>query len=188
MFLGEELCRDEDQLRIAKEYAINMAIAAAVLRLAPYFSRKVVHWVLPHCRRLRAQKAEARRKINSVLEERRRIEQENCAADQPVLPYNDAIEWVEKEAKTRNLTLDQADVHLAMSLAALNTTADLLEQVMLDLAQHPEIFQPLREEIVRSIRSSGGWTKTSMYDMKLLDSVIKESQRVKPMSIRKLLF
>ena len=186
VFLGEELCRDEDQLRVSKGYAIDMFIAAAVIRLAHLFSRKVLHYYLPPCRKLRALKAEVRRRIYSVLEKRRRIERTNCAADRPVLPYNDTLEWGEKEAKTRNVTLDQATFQLGMSMAAAHTTSDLFAQVMLDLAQHPEMFQPLREEIIRSDRG-GGWTKSSVYDKKLLDSVIKESQRMKPLSSRKLL-
>ena len=125
---------------------------------------------------LRAQFAEARRVITLVIEERRRIEQANRAAGRPALEFNDALEWAENEADSK--------FQLMISMAAIHTTTDLLEQVMLDLAQHPEILQPLREEIIQSLHNSG-WKKTSLNNMELLDSVIKESQRMKPAAISK---
>ena len=53
---------------------------------------------------------------------------------------------------------------------------------MLHLAQHPEIFQPLPDEVVQLLRRHR-WKKTSLYDTKLLGSVIRDSQRLKPSSI-----
>ncbi|GKT94041.1 cytochrome P450 [Colletotrichum tofieldiae] len=50
---------------------------------------------------------------------------------------------------------------------------------MLDLASHPELFQPLRQELVR-VLGAEGLKKTALYNLKLMDSVIKESQRMKP--------
>lgn len=37
----------------------------------------------------------------------------------------------------------------------------------------------MREEIIRVI-TEHGWRKTSLYNLKLMDSVLKESQRLKP--------
>ena len=186
VFLGKELCRNEDWLRITKEYAVNVFIAAMNLRLYPRFSRKVVHWFLPKCRNLRAQFAEAQRVITTLLEERRRTKQANRAAGLAVPLYNDAVDWFEHEAEIRGMTYNPAKMQLGLSLAAIHTTSDLLEQVMLDLAQHPEIISPLRKEIAQSLRD-GGWKQTSLCNMKLLDSVMKESQRMKPITIGELL-
>ena len=36
-----------------------------------------------------------------------------------------------------------------------------------------------------TVLGEGGWTKTSLHNMKLLDSVIKESQRTKPIGLGK---
>ena len=187
VFLSEKLCRNNEWLQIIKEYTINLFFAALELRLYPRFSRKVVHWFLPKCKMLRAQFAEARRVITLVIEERRRIKQANRAAGRPALEFNDALEWAENEAEAMGVPCDEAKFQLMISIAAIHTTTDLLEQVMLDLAQHPGILQPLQEEIIQSLRNSG-WKKTSLYNMKLLDSVIKESQRMKPAAISKSLF
>ena len=63
---------------------------------------------------------------------------------------------------------------------------DLVTQVIYDLAQNPEIIEPLRKEII-DVLTEGGWKKTSLYNLKLMDSVIKETQRLKPLECGKAL-
>ena len=94
--------------------------------------------------------------------------------------FNDAIDWVEETAK--GCAYDAAIVQLGYSLAAIHTTSDMITQVLFDLCEHSELIQPLRQEIV-SVLSEDGWKKTSLYKLKLMDSVIKESQRLKPVTM-----
>jgi cytochrome P450 len=49
------------------------------------------------------------------------------------------------------------------------------------LATFPEYIQPLREEVDEVIKSEG-WTKTGLDQMHKIDSFIKESQRLSPLS------
>ncbi|KAJ4245530.1 hypothetical protein NW762_014039 [Fusarium torreyae] len=53
---------------------------------------------------------------------------------------------------------------------------------MIELARNPRYIKEIRQEVVQ-ILLSGGWKKTSLAKMKLLDSAIKEAQRLKPGSI-----
>ena len=53
---------------------------------------------------------------------------------------------------------------------------------MTDICKNPEILADVRREMVQVLRD-GGWKKTSLFNMKLLDSVIKESLRLKPTGI-----
>lgn len=53
---------------------------------------------------------------------------------------------------------------------------------MLQIARHPEIFQPLRDEVVE-VLGKQGLQKISLYNLKLMDSVFKEAQRLKPILI-----
>ena len=69
-------------------------------------------------------------------------------------------------------------------MAAIHTTTDLLTETMQNIMLHPELVLELREEIV-NVLSADGWKKTSLYNLKLLDSVIKESQRLRPAAFRK---
>ncbi|KAL1969929.1 hypothetical protein VTN77DRAFT_7439 [Rasamsonia byssochlamydoides] len=68
---------------------------------------------------------------------------------------------------------------LMMSFSAIHTSADLITQTIFDLAEHPEMIEPLRKEIV-TVLSEHGWRKTSLYKLKPMDSVVKETQRLKP--------
>ncbi|KAG6288684.1 hypothetical protein E4U46_003091 [Claviceps purpurea] len=64
--------------------------------------------------------------------------------------------------------------HLSFTQAAF--------KVMLDIACNPELVEPLRKEII-SVLGVAGWSKHSLYQLKLMDSVLKESQRLKPIAI-----
>lgn len=74
---------------------------------------------------------------------------------------------------------------IGLSLVAIHTTSDLLQEVMIRITQRPELFQVLRKEIVE-VLGRDGLKKTALYNLKIMDSVIKEAQRLKTNSLRKL--
>ncbi|KAH0404853.1 hypothetical protein KCU89_g710, partial [Aureobasidium melanogenum] len=182
VFLGKELSRNPKWLRITKSYTMNMFIAATELRMYPCWTRRFVHWVLPRCRDLRGLFNEARETIEHFIKEREQLKNSAQATEDAVPIFNDAIEWAATEARAENVAFDEAKFQLAMSVAAIHTTADLLTQVILDLAKNPDTIIHIREEIQKCLRAHG-WTKAAFYNMQLCDSVIKESQRLKPASI-----
>lgn len=178
VFLGDEGARNEAWLKITTEYTKTAYIAAYLLRLWPPALRPIVHWVLPPCRKLRSQVAEARRILVGVIEARRAAKAEG----RPDPEYNDAIAWFEQDVQERDSRYDPVVAQLILSQAAIETTTDLLTQTILDIAQNQEVVEPMRREITQVIRE-GGWKKSSLYDMKLVDSVLRESQRLKPLAM-----
>ncbi|KAF9878114.1 cytochrome p450 monooxygenase [Colletotrichum karsti] len=172
IFYGERLGRNMDWLHTVVGYVETSVFAMQDMRMWPEFTRHIVTWFLPRPQKLRAYIKEAEKFVN---EERRLRSQES-----PKVEYNDAIEWYDEMANGQKYkpTLGQ----LMLGAVAIHTTADLVAQAMYDIMQHPELIQPLREEIIQTI-SEGGWKKTSLYNMKLMDSVLKESQRLKPNQI-----
>lgn len=54
---------------------------------------------------------------------------------------------------------------------------------MLDLAVHTEVLEPLRQEIETVLTAEGGFSKAAFHKMRLLDSVLKECQRMKPAAV-----
>jgi hypothetical protein len=56
---------------------------------------------------------------------------------------------------------------------------------MYDLAAYPEYIQPLRDEICAVAGEDGVLKKTSLLKLKKMDSVMKESQRMHPLSLSK---
>ncbi|KAH8768210.1 cytochrome P450 [Diaporthe sp. PMI_573] len=170
IFLGEPLCRDEAWLELATQYATTGWNAANELRDWPKPLRPLVHWFLPLCTKARAQVKEARAIIGPYAEERRRLRAEGHK-------FNDALEWFEEASK--GAPYDPAIAQLILSLAALHGTTDLICQVMTQIAKHPELIEPLRTE-ARSVIEVSGLTQKGLYQMKFMDSFVKECQRMKP--------
>lgn len=90
------------------------------------------------------------------------------------------MEWMEECAKGRSY--DPAMAQLSISVAAIHTTSDLLTRVLLDICRRDELIQELRQEIITVVKEEG-WKKTTLYKLKLMDSVVIESQRLKPISV-----
>ncbi|KAK2594258.1 hypothetical protein QQS21_008037 [Conoideocrella luteorostrata] len=176
VFLGSELCRNEQWLRVTREYTVASFSSAEQMRLWPAPLRRIASYFHPGCRHAASLLKEARQCMEPVLERRKR---ERASGN--YIPYNDAIEWFEAAAANGD-EYDPVFAQLILSAAAIHTTTDLLCQVIGDLAQNPEFIEPLRQESIQSL-SEGGWKKTTLYNMKLMDSCIKESQRMKPVSL-----
>ena len=67
------------------------------------------------------------------------------------------------------------------SLALQGTT-----HALFDLAANPEYLDPIREE-VDEVTKREGWSKSAIDQMHKLESFLKESQRLHPTGIGKLL-
>lgn len=174
LFLGDELCHDTNWLRITTTYTHHITKAALELKRWPAFLRPLVIRVLPHGRALISLVHEAETVMGDVLKKRQALK---ATGESP--EYTDAIEWFEQVAKGRSY--NPVHVQLTLSFVAIHTTADLLTQVMFDLAQHPEYIEPLRQEVIK-VLGEQGWRKTSLYNLKLMDSVLKEVQRLRPIN------
>ncbi|GAP87065.1 putative cytochrome p450 [Rosellinia necatrix] len=179
VFVGKELARNEDFLEIVKGYTVHTMAAMIKLSRYPVNIRPYIGWLFPECRRVRDYYSRTQKLIDPVVKKREEAKRAALAAGQQAPIYNDALEWIEQESMGRKTEYDPATFQLIVSTVAINTTTDLLQSVMVDLIQHPETMQAVRDEIVRILRADG-WQKSSLYNMKLLDSVMKETQRMRP--------
>ncbi|GKU08125.1 cytochrome p450 monooxygenase [Fusarium langsethiae] len=177
VFLGEKICRNEEWLKTAKAHAAGVFTAGYELRLWPAPIRPIIHWFLPRCREARAQVGKARDIIMPIVMERRAEKLQRESQGKPAPEYNDAIYWFERA--TGGKGYDPVGAQLALSFSSIYTTTDLVCQVLINIAQNPEILEPLRDEI-RSVIGDKGWQSNSLFNMRLLDSVMKETQRLKP--------
>ncbi|GES61623.1 cytochrome P450 [Aspergillus terreus] len=180
VFLGEQICRNPDWLRITVNYTVDSFIAAQDLRLWPKPLRPLVANFLPSCRKIRSELREAAEIITPVLEERRKAKETQVRVGRTPERYVDAMQWMEESAQVR--PYDPAVTQLSFSLAAIHTTSDMLTQALFDLCGKDDLIKELREEIVTVIQGED-WKKTTLYKLKLMDSVLKESQRLKPVNI-----
>lgn len=169
VFLGEEVCRNAEWLDISVNYTLDIFGAINALRKWPPILRPVIHWFLAPARKLRQRVQVARRIIQQEMERR----QEEPKAREP-----DALDWLHEVAAGR--PLDVTTAQIGLTLVTIHTTSNLLTNVIYDLAANPEYIPFLREEIQSVLEADGTFHKTSLTKLKLLDSVVKESQRLNP--------
>lgn len=174
VFLGDKLCRDPELLRITTTYTHSLTMTVGKLNAWPAVLRRIVQRFLPHTRELQQSVKDAQVLIGGLVKEREAM---RAKGDSTV--YADVLEWLPQIAKGRSY--DLALVQLALSFVAIHTTADMVGQLLFDLIQHPHYVQPLRDEII-SVLHEGGWKKNSLYNMKRLDSFMKESLRIRPIN------
>lgn len=116
--------------------------------------------------------------MEPVIEERRKAKAIARQEGRDPEHHEDSIEWFEDVAKGRKY--NPVSTQLLLSTAAVHTSSDMLTQVMYDLDGQEELIESLREE-VKSVFMKD-WERSSLEKLRLMDSVLKESQRLKPIS------
>ncbi|KAJ5657107.1 hypothetical protein N7507_009057 [Penicillium longicatenatum] len=147
----------------------------------PRSLHRFIHWFLPSTRRVRASFQDARSVLVPFL--KRRYEQQTALTDeQKMFPSQEfcLIDYIEETAN-KGEGYDQTVSQIGFQMAAIHTTSDLLSKVIWKLCEHPDLIQPLRDEVI-SVIGDGGWQKTSLLKLKLMDSVVKETHRLAPHS------
>lgn len=176
IFIGPELSSNKDWLDVSVNYATQAFSAAEALRCWHPALRPAVHWILPECRKLRSELTRAREILAPVV--RKRQEQSRLAREagdgHPSSKVADTVGWMDEVANGR--AYDAGILQLGLSLAAIHTTSELVSGIITDLCSHPEWFGPLCEEMASMIKAHG-WTKRALHEMRLTDSMMKESQR-----------
>ena len=176
------MCRNDEWLTVTRNYTVAFFDASVRVRIFPRLLRPLVHWFLPECQRLRANLALAKKLITPLIEERKLLVRRAKEKGVPCPVFHDSLSWAEEESRLTSASYDPAHFQLTLALLAIHTTFDLLQQCVLDLARNPQFITPLREELV-GVLSRTGWKKSALHELRLLDSAIKESQRLKPGSI-----
>ncbi|KAK1855637.1 cytochrome p450 [Colletotrichum chrysophilum] len=169
VFLGERLCHSQEWIEISIRFTVVMMRAQERLRTWPVFTRHVVHWFLPEMIYLRKLVRDSKKIIEPELTARR-------AARGDVKKPQDSLSWLDDVRGDRSF--DVVCGQLFLTVAAIHTTSSVITATMYDLISNAEYIPLLREEIIRVYNEDGGWEKTSLYKLKLMDSSMKESQRL----------
>ncbi|KAF3803842.1 Cytochrome P450 monooxygenase ausG [Colletotrichum gloeosporioides] len=88
----------------------------------------------------------------------------------------DSLSWLDDVRGGRSF--DVVSGQLFLTVAAIHTTSSVITATMYDLISNVGYILLLRDEINRVYNEDGGWEKTSLYKLKLMDSCMKESQRM----------
>ncbi|KAJ3785534.1 cytochrome P450 [Lentinula aff. detonsa] len=172
-FVGLPLCRNSDWLDLNTNFAVEVFISAMIINLFPAFLKPIAGRFLT---RMPSSMKRATKHLAPIIEERLAKEYEYGTKDWPEKP-NDLISWLLDEAQDEQRTVsDLVTRILAIEVAAIHTTSTAFCNALYQLAAHPEVVAPLREEIEAVVEESG-WTKEAVSKMRKLDSFLKETLR-----------
>ncbi|RDB27628.1 Ent-kaurene oxidase [Hypsizygus marmoreus] len=177
IFVGYPLCRDLDYMDMNIQFTITVMKAAGVLKLLPSLLRPMAAYFLTSVPATVDRAAEHLRPI--VKERRCKIDE--YGKDYPDKPI-DMLTWLMDEAEGDETTLRNLTLRiLTINFAAIHTSTMAFTHALFYLAEHPEYVRPMRDEI-KEIVDQEGWTHSGLSKMVKLDSFIKESQRLNPLS------
>lgn len=194
VLVGPELCRRDEWINGAKRYVGAAITAAWTLRQWPWFLRPFVYLHMQEMQGLKRTTQAMEDALQPVVEERQRKAQvPGWEQNKP----DDFLQWYMDSPMEWDLPL--AEVMLGVGLVALNSsgsaTTNAYVHPMLqsprgtnpafgsiyDLAARPEYQDPIRTEVKAALdKNNGVLTKDALYQCTILDSFLKESQRMNP--------
>ncbi|OJJ05782.1 hypothetical protein ASPVEDRAFT_153946 [Aspergillus versicolor CBS 583.65] len=176
VFVGAELCRNDEWLYLSIHFTKNLGMTRNLLRLFPAIVRPIAARFMSSYWRIYSNLAAAQKLICPIIEERR------AAASNPDYKKpNDFLQWMIDNARPEEgHPNDLAHRQLLVSLASIHTTSMQTTHFIYDLCTYPEYYEPLRQEIISVLREDGGFKKTTLNKMRKMDSFLKESQRLNP--------
>lgn len=182
IFLGDKLCRNEDWIRLSKEYVVTAVESTKSFLAWPKYLHFMIPWVSKDAKLVTRQLDGIRAILKPILEERELMKAEARKMGTPVPVFEDTLEWLQEESQ--GAAYDPAAYQMLLTIAAIHTTSDLLSQVIMRLGNEPHLIDDLRAEIV-SVLGAQGFSKASIANLKLMDSALKETQRMKRLQMRK---
>ncbi|KAH8819202.1 cytochrome P450 [Xylogone sp. PMI_703] len=184
-FVGFPLCRNDEYLSYAGQYASQVPLTAALIKLVPGFLRPIIPYalILPlkyqfyRCSRFLLPLIKERK---AQMEARRRGED---VGDEP----RDFITWLLHDAEEHNDAVEASPHRLCQRLmiinfAAIHTTTFSATNSILDVYSADPSFgtvNGLREEVKRVLTEENGvWSKKALQKLTRTDSAIRESLRI----------
>ncbi|KAI5861450.1 cytochrome P450 [Durotheca rogersii] len=179
IFIGSELCRSPEYLQASIGYTLDFVNAVNKLKQWNRHWRWIGRYFTPEVDKLIGERKKAHAFLRPVIAQRRKA----MAAGEEV--PDDTLRWMLNKVDEFGLTDDDlAETQLNLSMAAIHTTTLTVTMILYDLVVRPDVVAELRDEIRRVLAANDGvMTSHALFEMKLLDSVMKESQRVNPGSL-----
>lgn len=183
ILIGEDLCRNDDYLNTSQKFSNSVFIHGLIMSMLPFRSmlRGAYDFFLTrfHLRNL----CKAMEVILPVVQARFEEFQERESSSEKRRPVRlDAIEWSLEYSKG---SVKEHDPHwIALSLlhniwAGSAAPGGLVTQMVFQVLMEPRYLGPLREE-ARAALSPSGYTDNALGSMHLMDSLIRELNRVYP--------
>ena len=171
LFLGPEMCRDAHWLQVSVNYIQSFFMGIDLLDSWRPIFRPLVSKFSKTGKQIRSDLAEARQILSPFIAERhaRKANGET---------FNDLLQWFDDAA--RGAEYDAPLLILRSAMAAIHSTSDLLTKAIFEICTQPGLIDDIREEAIRVFKEHG-LRKTAIQELRLTDSVLKETQRLKPL-------
>lgn len=175
VLIGHDLCHDETYIKYINLFSRNLFTCARKLVQLPPRFRYIARYFMSEFWQLRESRRQVSGFLRPVIAERRRMLRENHEN----IP-EDNITWTLRrmvDATVDDITHEQFGLSVsANSVTMLNANACLYE-----LATQPTVVDELRREIKAvKAKHDGRLSSKALFDMKLLDSVMRETMRLSP--------
>ncbi|KAK1461603.1 ent-kaurene oxidase [Colletotrichum melonis] len=161
-------------------FVVDLFQAVAKIKRWPKFLRFIGKHYVPEIKKLAEHRRRAAQVLIPVIEARKRLHKE--VTEVP----GDLLQWfIVKSIKFGMGKNEQlAETQLSLSIVAIHTTTMAATHTLYDIAaRRPDVIPALRKEVQSVLAANENeWSTSALFQMKLLDSVLRESQRFNPAS------
>ncbi|QDS73163.1 hypothetical protein FKW77_002128 [Venturia effusa] len=177
IFLGPEMCRNEEYMKLSVGYTLDAFAGIHKLKQWRKWMRPIGRYFVPELKVANAYRSRSNKFLGPLIKQRRAMIEQG--ADLP----DDLLSWTMRKTSKFPEEIksddDIAFMQLRLSLAAIHTTSNTGGILMRDIVTQPGLVQALRAEIEEVLaRHNGVFSTKALYEMRLLDSAMKESQRM----------
>ncbi|KAI6349622.1 hypothetical protein MCOR25_010648 [Pyricularia grisea] len=179
VFVGPELARNPEWLDISVRFTKDLFGAAHALKRYPQFLRPLAKYRCPEAMAVVDDIRKVSDLLKPIISARQEWRDKGAVVEQDDFVHmtvNKAPKW-----KHDNLEF-LVHTELQVVMASLNNTSASLVHFLYDItALCPQVIPELRAEIQSALeKTNGAWSSSALFNMKLLDSVMKESLRFNP--------
>ncbi|KAI1078786.1 cytochrome P450 [Whalleya microplaca] len=176
IFVGSDLYRSEEYLHASMNYTMAFFNAIKKLKQWSPWTRWIGRYFTPEVDHLYAERKKAHDFLLPIIRQRR--EAMKVGKESP----DDALQWMLNKVDEFGLSDDTlAEAQLNLSMVSIHTTTLTITLILYDLVVRQNVIAELRDEIKTVLAKENGVMSThALFEMKLLDSVMKESQRMNP--------
>ncbi|KAL3460000.1 cytochrome P450 [Aspergillus heterothallicus] len=176
IFVGPELCRDSRWIDAMSSFSALALESLTILKFFPRVLHRPLELLLPSCRKARSHSRAARALLEPILADAKQDAETRRSAG-TLQETKVGTTWLEEAAAGRYY--DPLEAQLTLNFSASHTTADFIATVLLRLCEMPDLVTALRREIIDTV-GKGGMSKENILNLKLMDSVMKETHRMSP--------
>lgn len=150
-------------------------------RLFPTYLHPMLGYVLPSRRKLQKCTKRIHEFLVPMINERRQRQAEGEELD------GDIITWMMELANDREYPAENiAQRYIYTIIGSMHTVTAAVVDTIYDLCERPEYLEPLRQEVADVLKHTDGWKRETGNKMLMMDSFMKEVQRLNPPSARML--